>query len=114
MKGANVMAGYLGKPEQTAKVIIDGWYKTGDMGHLDEDGFLVITGRLSRFAKIGGEMVPLEKIEEDFHAILGTDDRVLAVTSVPDEKRGERLIVLYLPSMTMPISELTKKLSERV
>ena len=113
IKGANVMAGYLHMPEKTAEVIDDGWYNTGDMGRLDEDGFLTITGRLSRFAKIAGEMVPLEKVEEDLHAALGTTDRVLAVTSLPDEKRGERLIVLHLDTLTMPIAELTTKLGQR-
>jgi len=113
VKGANVMAGYLDKPEQTARVIIDGWYNTGDMGRIDDDGFISLTGRLSRFAKIGGEMVPLEKIEEDMHQILGTNDRVVAVAAVPDEKKGERLVVLYLPSLSMPVGELTTKLGER-
>jgi len=112
-KGANVMLGYLHKPEQTAKVVVDGWYNTGDMGKIDDDGFLTITGRLSRFAKIGGEMVPLEKIEEDLHAVLGTADRVLAVAAVPDEKKGERLIVLHLPTLAMTIDDLTTGLSKR-
>jgi acyl-[acyl-carrier-protein]-phospholipid O-acyltransferase/long-chain-fatty-acid--[acyl-carrier-protein] ligase len=112
-KGANVMAGYLQKPELTAQVVVDGWYNTGDMGRLDEDGFLTLTGRLSRFAKIAGEMVPLEKVEEDLHAVLGCADRVLAVTSVPDARKGERLIVLYLPTLTMPIPELIARLGER-
>jgi acyl-[acyl-carrier-protein]-phospholipid O-acyltransferase / long-chain-fatty-acid--[acyl-carrier-protein] ligase len=113
VKGPNLMPGYLNKPELTAKVIKDGWYTTGDMGKIDDDGFLTITGRLSRFAKIGGEMVPLEKVEEDMHAVLGTGDRVLAVTAVPDEKRGERLVVLYLPTFTMPKREMAQKLGER-
>jgi acyl-[acyl-carrier-protein]-phospholipid O-acyltransferase/long-chain-fatty-acid--[acyl-carrier-protein] ligase len=113
VKGPNVMAGYLNRPDLTAKVVRDGWYNTGDVGHIDEDGFLTITGRLSRFAKIGGEMVPLEKVEEDLHALAGTTDRVLAVTSIPDEKKGERLIVLYLPTLTVPVSELTKRLGEK-
>jgi acyl-[acyl-carrier-protein]-phospholipid O-acyltransferase/long-chain-fatty-acid--[acyl-carrier-protein] ligase len=112
-KGPNVMIGYLHKPELTAQVVIDGWYNTGDMGRLDEDGFLTLTGRLSRFAKIAGEMVPLEKVEEDLHAVLGSADRVLAVTSIPDERKGERLIVLYLPALAMPIPELTTRLGER-
>ena len=94
--GANVMVGYLGKPELTANVVRDGWYVTGDMGRIDPDGYITLTGRLSRFAKIGGEMVPLEKIEDELHAILDTGDRVCAVTCVPDESRGERLVVLYL------------------
>lgn len=94
-KGPNVMLGYLNKPEQTAKVVRDGWYCTGDLGLIEPDGFIRITGRLSRFAKIAGEMVPLEKIEEEMQELFGTADRLVAVAAVPDEKRGERLIVLY-------------------
>lgn len=113
VKGPNLMPGYLNRPDLTAKAIRDGWYTTGDMGRIDDDGFLTITGRLSRFAKIGGEMVPLEKLEEDMHAVVGTGDRVLAVAAVPDEKRGERLIVLHLPTFTMPRREMSQKLGER-
>lgn len=113
IKGPNVMVGYLHKPEMTARVIVDGWYNTGDMGRIDEDGFITLTGRLSRFAKIAGEMVPLEKLEEDLHTILGTSDRVLAVAAVPDLKKGERLIVLHLATMTKPVAELTMSLGER-
>jgi acyl-[acyl-carrier-protein]-phospholipid O-acyltransferase/long-chain-fatty-acid--[acyl-carrier-protein] ligase len=94
--GANVMQGYLGKPELTREVLCDGWYVTGDMGHVDDDGYLTLTGRLARFAKVGGEMVPLERIEEELHDILGTGERVCAATCVPDEARGERLVVLYV------------------
>jgi acyl-[acyl-carrier-protein]-phospholipid O-acyltransferase/long-chain-fatty-acid--[acyl-carrier-protein] ligase len=94
--GANVMKGYLGREEQTLRVVLPGpWYVTGDMARIDEDGFIFLTGRLSRFAKIGGEMVPLEKVEEELQALLGPGERVLAVTCVPDEARGERLVVLY-------------------
>ncbi|MBO0697275.1 MAG: AMP-binding protein [Zavarzinella sp.] len=113
VKGPNLMPGYLNRPDLTAKVVKDGWYTTGDMAKIDEDGFVIITGRLSRFAKIAGEMVPLEKVEEDMHAVLGTNDRVLAVTALPDEKRGERLVVLYLPAFTMPPREMAQKLGER-
>jgi acyl-[acyl-carrier-protein]-phospholipid O-acyltransferase / long-chain-fatty-acid--[acyl-carrier-protein] ligase len=95
--GGNVMKGYLGQEEKTREVVRDGWYVTGDMARIDEDGFVTITGRLSRFAKIGGEMVPLEKIEEELHAILETNDKVCAVTAVPDDKKGERVVVLHLP-----------------
>jgi acyl-[acyl-carrier-protein]-phospholipid O-acyltransferase/long-chain-fatty-acid--[acyl-carrier-protein] ligase len=94
--GPNVMKGYLGKPELTAQVVRDGWYVTGDMAKIDDDGFITLTGRLSRFAKVGGEMVPLERVEEELHEALGTSERVGAVTCVPDEARGERLMVLYL------------------
>ena len=97
VKGANAMHGYWQQPEKTRAVFVGKWYITGDMGHIEPDGFIRITGRLSRFAKIAGEMVPLEKIEEDLHDALATGgERVLAVTAVPDAKRGERLVVLHL------------------
>src|SRR5262249_38199988 len=73
-----------------------GWVGGGEMGRVGEDGDVTLTGRLSRFAKVGGEMVPLEKIEEALHDILGTSDRVCVVTCVPDEARGERVVVLYV------------------
>jgi acyl-[acyl-carrier-protein]-phospholipid O-acyltransferase/long-chain-fatty-acid--[acyl-carrier-protein] ligase len=111
--GANVMKGYLGREDLTKEVIKDGWYITGDMGFIDEDGFITLTGRLSRFAKIGGEMVPLERIEEELHTILATNDRVCAVTCVPDEKRGERLTVLFTPHESIDPHGLKEKLSKR-
>jgi acyl-[acyl-carrier-protein]-phospholipid O-acyltransferase/long-chain-fatty-acid--[acyl-carrier-protein] ligase len=97
VKGPNVMKGYLGQPEETAKVIRDGWYVTGDIALIDTDGFIHITGRLSRFSKIGGEMVPHHRIEEAVQKILGQEEGELSVvvTSVPDEKKGERLIVVH-------------------
>ena len=108
IKGPNVMKGYLGHPEQTEKVIKDGWYVTGDMAKIDEDGFITITDRLSRFSKIGGEMVPHIRVEEsveqavrDLCADNGAEvpdssERIAAVTSVPDESKGERLVVLHI------------------
>jgi len=96
IKGPNVMLGYLNRQQQTAKVLKDGWYNTGDIGHLDEDGFLTITGRLSRFSKIGGEMVPHIGIEQAYLEGLGTSEQLVAVTGVPTEKKGEELVVLYL------------------
>jgi acyl-[acyl-carrier-protein]-phospholipid O-acyltransferase/long-chain-fatty-acid--[acyl-carrier-protein] ligase len=97
VKGPNVMKGYLGQPEETAKVMRDGWYVTGDIAKIDTEGFIYITGRLSRFSKIGGEMVPHLRIEEAIHKILGQEEGELSivVTSVPDEKRGERLVVVH-------------------
>lgn len=94
--GANVMKGYLHKPDLTKAVILDGWYVTGDMAKIDAEGHVTLTGRLSRFAKIGGEMVPLERVEEALHDALATAERVCAVTCVPDESRGERVVVLYV------------------
>jgi acyl-[acyl-carrier-protein]-phospholipid O-acyltransferase/long-chain-fatty-acid--[acyl-carrier-protein] ligase len=108
--GANVMAGYLGRPEATKEVIRDGWYVTGDIARMDEDGFLTLTDRLSRFSKIGGEMVPHQKVEDELHAILGTADRVCVVTAVPDESKGERLVVLHVG---MDVPPTWQKLSGR-
>ena len=71
VRGPNVMQGYLGQPEMTAEVLRDGWYVTGDIAALDEDGFITITDRLSRFSKIGGEMVPHVKVEEELHDLSG-------------------------------------------
>jgi acyl-[acyl-carrier-protein]-phospholipid O-acyltransferase/long-chain-fatty-acid--[acyl-carrier-protein] ligase len=110
--GANVMRGYLGNEELTRKKIIDGWYVTGDLAKMDEDGFVTITGREERFAKVGGEMVPLEKVEEEIHAALGTSERLVVVTAIADPKRGERIVVLHLP-LEMSPSAIVKKLGER-
>ncbi len=95
VRGPNVMQGYLRQPAKTAEVLRDGWYVTGDIAAQDEDGFLQITDRLSRFSKIGGEMVPHIKIEEKLQELSGCLDRVLVVTGVKDERKGERLVVLH-------------------
>ncbi len=100
--GPNVMKGYMGREDLTAEAVKEGWYITGDIAHVDKEGFLHITGRLSRFSKIGGEMVPHIRIEEELARMLQSDedDDVLrvCVTAVPDAKKGERLIVLHLPT----------------
>ncbi len=114
VKGPNVMAGYLHQPERTATVVKGGWYNTGDAGFIEPDGFVRITGRVSRFAKIAGEMVPLEKIDDEMNEALATGgDRVLAVAAVPDEKRGERVVVLYLPEIESRLSEVLAALPKR-
>jgi len=95
VKGPNVMKGYLGNPEKTAEVLHDGWYTTGDVAQMEEDGFLTITDRLSRFSKIGGEMVPHIRIEDKLHELAGVTEQVFAVTALPDEKKGERIVVVY-------------------
>jgi len=97
--GLNVMKGYLNDSQKSSNSIKNGWYITGDMGKLNSESYVTLTGRLNRFAKIGGEMVPLERIEDDLHALLETSERVCAVTCVPDITRGERIIVLYLPEL---------------
>jgi acyl-[acyl-carrier-protein]-phospholipid O-acyltransferase / long-chain-fatty-acid--[acyl-carrier-protein] ligase len=95
VRGPNVMLGYLGKPEKTAEVLQDGWYLTGDIAAQDEDGFLAITDRLSRFSKVGGEMVPHIKVEEKLHELAGATEQQFVVTGIPDGKKGERLVVLH-------------------
>lgn len=95
VKGPNVMQGYLGRDDLTAKVMHDGWYTTGDIAIIDETGFVKITDRLSRFSKIGGEMVPHGRVEDALHEAAETEIRVFAVTAVPDERKGETLAVLY-------------------
>jgi acyl-[acyl-carrier-protein]-phospholipid O-acyltransferase/long-chain-fatty-acid--[acyl-carrier-protein] ligase len=111
--GANVMRGYLNRPDLTQKVMRDGWYVTGDMGRIDADGFVTLTGRLARFAKVGGEMVPLERIEEELHELLGTSERVCAVTCVPDLARGERLVVLYMTQEELDVRSWCRGLTDR-
>ena len=123
VKGPNVMKGYLNQPEKTKEVIKDGWYMTGDVAQMDEEGFITITDRLSRFSKIGGEMVPHIKIEEAIHKVLNSAEQVAVVTAVPDDKKGEKLAVLYskdvdiatiieglkqsgLPNLWIPSSEM--------
>jgi acyl-[acyl-carrier-protein]-phospholipid O-acyltransferase/long-chain-fatty-acid--[acyl-carrier-protein] ligase len=104
IKGPNVMKGYLHRPDLTEKVIRDGWYITGDIAKIDADGFIQITGRESRFSKIGGEMVPHLKVEETLHRLLGLgeEDLSVAVTAVPDVRKGERLVVFHLPLAKQP------------
>jgi acyl-[acyl-carrier-protein]-phospholipid O-acyltransferase/long-chain-fatty-acid--[acyl-carrier-protein] ligase len=118
VSGPIVMKGYLNNPEATRGVIVDGWYKTGDVAKLDEDGFITITGRISRFSKIGGEMVPHLKIEEVLSQLLDrtpaddSDDHLtVAVTAVADQKKGERLIVLYACDHKT-VDEMTAALSQ--
>src|SRR5437867_3547720 len=109
VKGANRMIGYLGQPERTAEVSVDGWYITGDIAAVDDEGFVRITDRLSRFSKIGGEMVPHLKVEEALCAVLG--EAPCAVTAVPDDQRGERLVAVYVDATLSP-AELWQRISQ--
>jgi len=95
VKGANVMLGYLHDEKRTQAAIQDGWYRTGDIASIDEEGFIFITDRLARFSKIGGEMIPHIRIEESLHQLLNLTEQAIAVTGVPDEGRGEKLVVLH-------------------
>jgi acyl-[acyl-carrier-protein]-phospholipid O-acyltransferase / long-chain-fatty-acid--[acyl-carrier-protein] ligase len=111
IKGPSVMMGYLGDPEKTREVIRDGWYVTGDIAKLDEDGFITITDRLTRFSKIAGEMVPHIQVEDALHKALGSAEPRLVVTSVADDQKGEKLVVLHTP-LEVSVDDLLKGLRE--
>jgi len=100
LKGPNRMIGYLKDRERTEEVLHRGWYITGDIARVDEKGFIHIAGRLSRFSKIGGEMVPHIRIEEAINRELGFEEPRVVVTSVSDEAKGEKLVALHLPDAT--------------
>jgi len=109
VRGSNRMAGYLGQPERTAEVCRDGWYITGDIALVDDEGFLKITDRLSRFSKIAGEMVPHLRIEDAMGKVLG--DAPCAVTAIADDQRGERLVAVYVHPEIGP-AELWQRLAD--
>ncbi|HEX4639793.1 MAG TPA: AMP-binding protein [Chthoniobacterales bacterium] len=105
LRGPNIFEGYLDAPEQNAAVLKNGWFMTGDIGRFDEDGFLYIEGRLSRFSKIGGEMVPHETIEQKILLALNIDEqgeRIIAVMGVPDAAKGEALVLLSTLDIDQP------------
>ncbi|MBA3963447.1 MAG: AMP-binding protein [Chthoniobacterales bacterium] len=113
LRGPNIFEGYLDDPKRTAEVLQDGWLKTGDLGRFDEDGFLFIEGRLSRFSKIGGEMVPHETVEQKILTALGLShegERTIAVASTPDAAKGEALVVLS--TIEIDQAALREKLQE--
>lgn len=96
--GSQVMKGYLNDSEKTAEsiVTIDGWryYKSGDKGHIDEDGFITIVDRYSRFAKIAGEMISLGNVESQIVSLFSEELDVIAL-NLPDEKKGEKIVLLF-------------------
>ncbi|HEY0791517.1 MAG TPA: AMP-binding protein [Chthoniobacterales bacterium] len=97
LKGPNVFEGYLNEETKTREVIRDGWFRTGDLARFDEDGFLFIEGRISRFSKMAGEMVPHETIEnklEELFDLRSEEERLVVVVGVPDEVKGESLVIL--------------------
>jgi len=112
IRGPSVMTGYLDDPARTHDVIRDdGWYVTGDLARLDARGFITITDRLTRFSKIGGEMVPHAEVEQALQQALGTAEPRVVVAGIPDEQRGERLIVLHT-ELDLSVDELLRRLRE--
>ncbi|MGL6227005.1 MAG: AMP-binding protein [Thermoguttaceae bacterium] len=118
IKGPNVMLGYHKEPELTAAVLKDGWYTTGDLAKIDDDGFIWITGREMRISKIGGEMVPHILIEEAIGKIVrkatvsveDVDEGITYfVAGLPDDKKGEKIVVLY-KSFPLTPEEICKEL----
>lgn len=109
LKGANIFSGYLNNQEKTDEVIIDDWFKTGDVGKIDDEGFLHIEGRISRFSKIGGEMVPHETLEASIIKVLNLDsesERKVAVVGIPDEQKGESIVLLSCVASDVPGQEV--------
>lgn len=114
LRGPNIFKEYLNLASQTKEVIKDGWFRTGDIGRVDEDGFLYIEGRLSRFSKIAGEMVPHETVESHINKALGydsEDEKKIAVIGIPDEAKGEALILLSTEEMS---DESVKSLRQKL
>jgi acyl-[acyl-carrier-protein]-phospholipid O-acyltransferase/long-chain-fatty-acid--[acyl-carrier-protein] ligase len=105
LRGPNIFEGYLNAPQVNAEVLQNGWFKTGDIGRFDDDGFLYIEGRLSRFSKIGGEMVPHETIEQKILRTLNIEEqgeRIIAIMGVPDATKGEALVLLSTIDIDQP------------
>jgi acyl-[acyl-carrier-protein]-phospholipid O-acyltransferase / long-chain-fatty-acid--[acyl-carrier-protein] ligase len=112
-RGANVFGGYLDDPEKTRGAFRDGWFVTGDLGRFDDEGFLFIEGRLSRFSKIGGEMVPHGTVEQKIvqaFAIDQTESLAVMVVGVPDATKGEALVLLT--TREIKAEELRARLAE--
>ena len=113
VRGGTVMKGYLNAPEQTDRVIQNGYYDTGDIALLDSDGYVYITGRASRFSKIGGEMVPHEAIEDAIAKLRKSEVREVAVTGKSDPRRGEKLVVFYTPE-DLDVASIVESLREEL
>ena len=114
LRGPNIFAGYYKQPEENSKKLREGgWLNTGDLAQLDEDGFIFIKGRLSRFSKIGGEMVPHMSVEDSIVRALGIQDSekpLIAIGSKIDPAKGEALILLSAVDIDMP--QLRRLLTE--
>lgn len=114
LHGPNIFRGYLGDRELTDQCLQDEWFRTGDLARFDQDGFLFIEGRLRRFSKIGGEMVPHGTVEQEIIKAFGWEESevpIVAVTGVADARKGEALVVVA--SVDINLDEMRSRLSER-
>ena len=118
-KGANVFKGYIGRDDLNAEIFRDGWFKTGDLGKVDLNGFLTLGGRRSRFSKVAGEMVPHEVVEDAIEGFVekpeGFSGRAVAVMGVPDAQKGEALVLLsclHTANLPQALDEIRSKLVE--
>ena len=112
LRGPNIFAGYLNDAERTAEVMHDGWFVTGDLARFDDEGYLYIEGRLSRFSKIAGEMVPHGTVEQalvEAFDLLDSEVPMLAVGARPDATKGEALVLLAV--MDVDLADVREKLS---
>ncbi|MGJ8640842.1 MAG: AMP-binding protein [Opitutaceae bacterium] len=115
LKGPNVFSGYLDDPERTAEVKDGEWFITGDIARFDADGFLFIEGRLSRFSKIGGEMVPHGTVEQalfEAYGLLESEFPMLAVAGRPDEAKGEVLVLIAAEELEIDLKDVRQRLSD--
>ena len=119
LKGANIFPGYLNNPKKSEEVLTkDGWFRTGDVGRVDADGFLFIEGRISRFSKIAGEMIAHETVEAAINKALGLDseaERKIAIVGIPDPKKGEAIVLLSTiagPALEQECIDLRYKLMD--
>ncbi|WPJ94298.1 AMP-binding protein [Coraliomargarita algicola] len=114
LRGANVFGGYLEDPQRTAEVKDGDWFLTGDLARFDQDGFLYIEGRLSRFSKIAGEMVPHGTIEEvlvEAYDLLECEVPMLAIAGRPDDAKGEALVLIASEELELDLDDVRLKLS---
>ena len=107
------MRGYLNDEAQSREVMTGEYYKTGDIAKMDKAGYLHICGRLSRFSKIAGEMVPHEMVERIINEMCKCESRVVAVGGIPDPSKGEALLVLYTDEMPFTPEQIVDQLRER-
>jgi len=111
VRGGGVMQGYLNNVEESSLRLKSGWYDTGDLGYMDEEGYLWHKGRLKRFVKIGGEMISLVNVEETMNALTPEDIECCAV-ELPDARRGSKIVAVT--SQEVDSSALSKKLAEEL